>query len=163
MNGVGSLENVLEAATGTDTEFVLALGDDPDLSAPGALPGDVRVVGFTPLRTLLATCDAVIHHGGAGTTLTSSHAEVSQLAMPHSADNWLNAAVTGRCGLGLNREPGDVGTALTKTRLHDDTPRAPVRGARPRPRRARAAPRAPGRKATRVTPVRPTSLDLNFT
>ncbi|MDI3389880.1 hypothetical protein QIS99_27355 [Streptomyces sp. B-S-A8] len=46
-------------------------------------------------------------------------------------DNWINAAMVERCGLGLNREPGDVDAALLKTLLHDEGLRASVRdGAR---------------------------------
>ncbi|MFE6721703.1 nucleotide disphospho-sugar-binding domain-containing protein [Streptomyces albidoflavus] len=129
VNGVGSLESVLRAATSLDAEFVLALGDDPDLAPLGTLPDNVRVVGFTPLSTLLTACDAIIHHGGAGTTLAASHAGVPQLAMPHGADNWLNAAMLERCGLGLNREPAEVDTELLKTLLHDDGLRDSVRDA----------------------------------
>ncbi|WP_141658522.1 nucleotide disphospho-sugar-binding domain-containing protein [Streptomyces mutabilis] len=131
VSGVGSLESVLGAAADIDAEFVLALGDDPDLETLGTLPDNVRLVGWTPLSTLLTTCDAIIHHGGAGTTLAALHAAVPQLAMPHGADNWINAAMLERCGLGLNREPGDVDAALLKSLLHDEGLRASVRdGAR---------------------------------
>ncbi|MFF1560762.1 nucleotide disphospho-sugar-binding domain-containing protein [Streptomyces sp. NPDC058279] len=125
--GIGSLESVLGAAADVDAEFVLALGDDPDLDTLGTLPDNVRVVGWTPLSTLLTTCDAIIHHGGAGTTLTSAHAGVPQLAMPHGADNWINAAMVERTGLGLNRDPEDVDAALLKSLLHDEDLRASTR------------------------------------
>ncbi|MFV0129276.1 nucleotide disphospho-sugar-binding domain-containing protein [Streptomyces sp. HMX112] len=127
--GVGSLDSVLDAAAGVDAEFVLALGDDPELDSLGTLPGNVRVVGWTPLSTLLTTCDAIIHHGGAGTTLASAHAAVPQLAMPHGADNWINAAMVERCGLGLSREPGEVDGQLLKTLLEDEDLRASTRAA----------------------------------
>lgn len=118
--GVGSLDRVLDAAGRVDAEFVLALGDAPDLDALGTLPDNVRVVGWTPLSTLLTSCDGIIHHGGAGTTLASAHAGVPQLTMPHGADNWINAAMVERCGIGLNREPGQVDTAVIETLLHDE-------------------------------------------
>ncbi|MFE2245880.1 nucleotide disphospho-sugar-binding domain-containing protein [Streptomyces lavendulae] len=127
--GIGSLESVLTAAADVDAEFVLALGDDPDLDSLGTLPENVRVVGWTPLSTLLTTCDAIIHHGGSGTTLTAAHAAVPQLAMPHGADNWINAAMVERCGLGLNRDPEQVDAQLLKTLLHDTELRASTRAA----------------------------------
>lgn len=127
--GVGSLESVLRAAAGVDAEFVLALGDDPDLESLGTLPANVSVVGWTPLSTLLTTCDAIIHHGGSGTTLASAHAGTPQLAMPHGADNWINAAMIERCGLGLTRDPEDVDAEVLKTLLHDEGLRASTREA----------------------------------
>ncbi|GHG98061.1 hypothetical protein Srubr_41770 [Streptomyces rubradiris] len=51
------------------------------------------MVGWALLSTLLTTCDAIIHHGGAGTTLASAHAGVPRLAIPHGADNRINAAM----------------------------------------------------------------------
>ncbi|MEV7618199.1 nucleotide disphospho-sugar-binding domain-containing protein [Streptomyces sp. NPDC089799] len=125
--GVGSLHSVLDSAAQVDAEFVLALGDDPDLDALGTLPGNVRVVGWTPLSTLLTTCDAIIHHGGAGTTLTSAHAGVPQLAIPHGADNWINAAMVERCGLGLDRSAEQVDAALLKALVHDEDLHASAR------------------------------------
>ncbi|WP_069814224.1 nucleotide disphospho-sugar-binding domain-containing protein [Streptomyces sp. TP-A0874] len=118
--GVGSLESVLAAAGGVDAEFVLALGDDPELAPLGTLPENVRVVGWTPLGALLSGCDAIIHHGGAGTTLASAHAGVVQLALAHGADNWINAAMVERCGMGLSREPADVSTRFLEGLLADE-------------------------------------------
>ncbi|MEU6057088.1 nucleotide disphospho-sugar-binding domain-containing protein [Streptomyces sp. NPDC047097] len=129
LTGVGSLQSVLRAAADVDAEFVLALGEDPELESLGTLPGNVRVVGWTPLSTLLTTCDAIIHHGGAGTTLASAHAGVPQLALPHGADNWINAAMIERCGLGLSREPDGVDAPLIKTLLHDAELAATARAA----------------------------------
>ncbi|MFJ4342483.1 nucleotide disphospho-sugar-binding domain-containing protein [Streptomyces sp. NPDC088915] len=117
--GVGSLETVLTAAADVDAEFVLALGDEPDLDVLGTLPENVRVVGWTPLSTLLTTCDAIIHHGGAGTTLASAHAGVPQLAIPHGADNWINAAMIEENRIGLNRDAERVDAALVRSLLHD--------------------------------------------
>lgn len=118
--GVGSLTSVLAAAREVDAEFVLALGDDPDLTPLGALPDNVRVVGWTPLSALLTTCDAIIHHGGSGTTLAAAYAGVPQLAMPHGADNWINAAMIQECGMGLNREPDEVDAQALETLIHDE-------------------------------------------
>ncbi|WP_314177330.1 nucleotide disphospho-sugar-binding domain-containing protein [Streptomyces winkii] len=122
--GVDSLGSVLAAAADVDAEFVLALGDDPDLDSLGTLPGNVRTVGWTPLGTMLTTCDGIVHHGGAGTTLASAHAAVPQLAMPHGADNWINAAMVERCGIGMSKEPEEVDKGTLEALVHDAELRA---------------------------------------
>jgi UDP:flavonoid glycosyltransferase YjiC (YdhE family) len=118
--GVGSLQAVLAAAADIDAEFVLALGDDPDLEPLGTLPGNVRVVGWSPLSLLLDHSDAIVHHGGANTTLASAHAGVPQLVMPHGADNWINADIVTRSGVGLQREPEELDVSDVRTLLSDE-------------------------------------------
>ncbi|MCD0452133.1 DUF1205 domain-containing protein [Actinocorallia sp. API 0066] len=125
--GVGSLRGVLAAAGTVDAEFVLALGDDPDLDELGPLAENIRVVGWTPLSPLLATCDGIIHHGGAGTTLASAHAGVPQLTLPHGADNWINARMVERCGIGLNRDPDQVDAEVLDLLIHDGALRKSAR------------------------------------
>ena len=117
--GVGTLDRLLAAAREMDAEFVLALGDKVDLSTLGPLPENVRAVGWTPLNLLLDNSDGVIHHGGANTTLASAQAGVPQLVMPHGADNWINADIVTRCGIGLNREPEELDTAALRTLITD--------------------------------------------
>ncbi|NHD19336.1 MULTISPECIES: nucleotide disphospho-sugar-binding domain-containing protein [unclassified Actinopolyspora] len=107
VSGAGSLHGLIEAAAESDAEFVLALGDDIDLSPLGTLPDNVRPVGWTPLSTLLPTLDGIIHHGGCATTLSSAQAGVPQLAIPHGADNWINANMIEDCGIGFQRELED--------------------------------------------------------
>ncbi|MDQ3403023.1 MAG: DUF1205 domain-containing protein [Actinomycetota bacterium] len=118
--GVGSVASVLDAAAGVDAEFILALGDKVDFTPLGTLPDNVRVVGWTPLSTLLMSCDGIIHHGGAGTTLASAHAGVPQLAMPHGADNWINAGIVERCGFGISRDPEDVDSTVLDYLVNDE-------------------------------------------
>lgn len=83
MGGLGGLSALLDAAGKIDAEFVLALGkiDAAGLPAP---PDNVRVcVEWIPLGWLLRTCVAAVHHGGAGTTLTTMDAGIPQLVLPH--------------------------------------------------------------------------------
>ncbi|WP_019813745.1 nucleotide disphospho-sugar-binding domain-containing protein [Saccharomonospora saliphila] len=119
MSGYGSVESVLAAADGVDAEFVLALGDDPDLSGLAPLPDNVRLVGWVPLTNLLAHCDALIHHGGSGTTLTALCAGVPQIAMPHGADDFINADLVARHGIGYNLEPSQIDSRTLKALPHD--------------------------------------------
>ena len=70
---VGALTSfikLVDAAMHLDAEFVLALGD-ADPSPLGELPDNARVAGWVPLSALLPTCVVLVHHGGAGLTLTA--------------------------------------------------------------------------------------------
>ena len=111
VTGAAGLRGLVDAAGATDAEFVLALGDDLDLSPLAPLPDNVRAVGWTPLSSLLPTLDGIIHHGGCATTLSSAQAGVPQLAIPQGADNWINADMIEDSGIGLQRELADVGPA----------------------------------------------------
>ncbi len=120
MAGIVSLRGVMDAASDVDAEFVLALGDDPELDQLGTLPDNVRVVGWTPLSTLLETCDGIIHHGGAQTTLASAQTGVPQLVLPHGADNWINGGIAERYGIGLQRDTAEIDAETLHTLLEDD-------------------------------------------
>ncbi|QUQ65456.1 nucleotide disphospho-sugar-binding domain-containing protein [Kutzneria sp. CA-103260] len=123
-SGVGGLQRCMASATKVDAEFVLLLGADPDTSALGELPDNVRVTGWIPLNSLLAVSDALVHHGGAGTTLTAACAGVPQLVIPHGADHFVNAHVAARRGVGLVCEPTAVTPDVLDTLLNSDQIRA---------------------------------------
>jgi len=106
-DGLSSLRRLVDAASQVDAEFVLALGK-ADPAALGPLPANVRPVGWVPLSSLLPTCQAIVHHGGAGTTLTALACGVPQLVLPTGADRYINAeAVRGR-GTAVVSSPEDV-------------------------------------------------------
>jgi UDP:flavonoid glycosyltransferase YjiC (YdhE family) len=111
MNGLGSLAALLAAAADVDADFVLALGDGADLDALGPLPANVRPVGWVPLSALLAEAAAIVHHGGAGSTMTALATGVPQLLLPHAFDQFVNAGVIARHGAGILREPDAVRAA----------------------------------------------------
>ncbi|MFC0438972.1 nucleotide disphospho-sugar-binding domain-containing protein [Kutzneria buriramensis] len=116
--GLGMLEPVVAAASKVDAEFVLALGN-VDLSALGELPENVRAVGYLPLGVLLSSCDAAIHHGGAGTTMTIVDAGIPQIVVPQGADQFLNADTVQENGVGQRATVGDVDVALIERLLGD--------------------------------------------
>ncbi len=80
-HGSGSLARLARAAADVDAEFVIATGE-PGRVPPDELPGNVRVLGWTPLNALLPTCAAAIHHGGSGSALTCCVHGIPQLALP---------------------------------------------------------------------------------
>jgi UDP:flavonoid glycosyltransferase YjiC (YdhE family) len=116
--GLAPAQRVITAAADIDAEFVLALGE-VDTSELGRLPVNVRVAGWIPLDTLLDTCAAIVHHGGAGTTLTSLAHGVPQLVFPGPADRHINATAVARRGVGLATEPDHLDPSLLHTLLTD--------------------------------------------
>ena len=99
ISGVGPLATLTAAAADVDAEFVFALGGT-DPSALGGLPANVRVVDWVPLNALLSVSDGVVHHGGAGTTMTAIAEGIPQLVLPQGADQFLNADAVARSGAG---------------------------------------------------------------
>ncbi|MEV7116302.1 nucleotide disphospho-sugar-binding domain-containing protein [Streptomyces anulatus] len=83
-----AVPRVVEALADLDADVVLAVTGE-DLDALGPLPPHVRAVAHLPLRLLLADCDLVIHHGGAGCVMTGLAAGVVQLALPNALDQEL--------------------------------------------------------------------------
>ncbi|MFG2227271.1 nucleotide disphospho-sugar-binding domain-containing protein [Streptomyces sp. NPDC048644] len=129
VDGVSPVQWVVDAARATDAEFVLALGG-ADLSGLGPLPGNIRPVDWVPLNALLAASDAVIHHGGAGTTLTALDSGLPQIVLGEGADRPANAAAVRDRGCGLVPEgTGDLTPALVERLLTDDGLRTEARAA----------------------------------
>ena len=124
--GVVALEPVVAAAGEVDAEFVLALGDDIDVSPLGDLPPNVRSVGWTPLNSLLRTCTAIVHHGGGGTALAAIDAGLPQLLAPHPRDAFQRTVwnAVARRGIGLVSEPEKVDAALLDRLITDEALRA---------------------------------------
>lgn len=84
------LRTVLEGLSALDAELVVITAGgvlDPGLS----VPPNARVVDWVPLNQVLRACDAVVHHGGSGTTMTSLHAGLPQLALPQMCDQHRHA------------------------------------------------------------------------
>ncbi|MDQ0841399.1 nucleotide disphospho-sugar-binding domain-containing protein [Streptomyces sp. V1I6] len=119
INGLGPVQRLVAAASEVDAEFVLALGE-VDTAALGELPDNVRVVGWVPLTALLQTCDAAVHHGGAGTTLAALNAGVPQLILPDGADRQINAEAVRDRGAGLSGTADDLDAAVLRRLLSDE-------------------------------------------
>lgn len=111
MGGLAALPALLSAAGQVDAEFVLALGETDPSGLPSA-PDNVRVcTSWIPLGWLLRTCVGAVHHGGAGSTLTTLDAGIPQLVLPHGADQHINAEAVRARGVGQVGHPESVGAA----------------------------------------------------
>lgn len=119
MTGLDPLRHLIEAADRVDAEFVLALGD-ADPAPLGTLPANVRPAGWVPLNALLATCGGIVHHGGAGTTLTSLACGVPQLILPNGADRHINAEAVRRRNLGITATAENVTDTMLASILDND-------------------------------------------
>ena len=127
--GVDPLRWLLAAAGRLDAEFVLALGgtDPADL---GPLPANVRASRWLPLRALLRTCTAVVHHGGAGSVMAALDAGLPQIVLPQGADQFDNATALVRRGAGFEATPADSAADAVRRVLADDALRAAAREVR---------------------------------
>ncbi|WP_048579108.1 nucleotide disphospho-sugar-binding domain-containing protein [Streptomyces viridochromogenes] len=92
-------------------DLVVAAG--PDLAARlDGLPTGTRVATGVPFHVLLPACDAVVHHGGAGTALTAVVSGVPQVVVPQAPPYAEIADRIRRSGAGVTVDPGDGAAAV---------------------------------------------------
>ncbi|MFI5036229.1 MAG: glycosyltransferase [Acidimicrobiales bacterium] len=89
-------------------DVVVTVGSDRDPSELDPIPANAQVERFIPQATLLPSCAVVVHHGGAGTTFGCLAQGLPQVVIPQGADNFINAAMVERAGVGLVLRPSDV-------------------------------------------------------
>jgi UDP:flavonoid glycosyltransferase YjiC (YdhE family) len=92
----------------TDEVELLVAVDDWITAGWPVLPSAVRHVGWLPLSQVFDGCDAVIHHGGHGTTLTALRAGCPQLVLPQFDDQHDNAAAVAQAGAGITLSSTDI-------------------------------------------------------
>jgi UDP:flavonoid glycosyltransferase YjiC (YdhE family) len=78
------------------------------------VPNSIRIVGPTSHSKLFPRCAAVVHHGGAGTTIAAANAGVPQLIVPHAFDQFHCARDLPLLGVA---PPSIAKTRLTSARL----------------------------------------------
>ena len=113
---VAVVREILLELAGLGVETVVAMGES-DLEGVGELPESVRIAGWTPLSALLPTCSAIVHHGGAGTSLTALALGVPQVVLPQGADQPANAAVLAERGLAVLVRPETISAAAVRDSL----------------------------------------------
>ncbi|MET8142435.1 nucleotide disphospho-sugar-binding domain-containing protein [Sphaerisporangium sp. NPDC005288] len=74
----------------------------------GDLPDNVRMVEWVPLHMLLPTCAAIVHQGGAGTTLTSAANAVPQLGITEVPEPRISIEQLAATGAGHHLFPADA-------------------------------------------------------
>ncbi|MCE6995349.1 activator-dependent family glycosyltransferase [Saccharothrix sp. S26] len=113
-----------------DVEVVATVGTG-ERDGIGPVPDRVRLVDFVPMRALLPTCDAVIHHGGAGTWASALVSGVPQIVVSTLWDNVFRGKQLADLGAGLYLTPAEAGPAAVRdglvTVLSDESFRAAAR------------------------------------
>jgi UDP:flavonoid glycosyltransferase YjiC (YdhE family) len=127
--GIDPLCWVLAATAEVDVDFVFALGG-ADPGTLGVLPENVRAVRWVPLNALLRTCTAVVHHGGAGSTMAALNAGLPQVVLPQGADQFDNARAVARRGVGIVASTVDSATDAMHRVLSESALRSAAREVR---------------------------------
>jgi glycosyltransferase len=86
---------------------------------PSPLPKHVTCVDWVPMRALLDTCDAVLHHGGLGTMYAALDAGVPQLSAPMPHDSVVNAQIAAARGVGSVLEMSATTAATVAPAVQD--------------------------------------------
>ncbi|SBT42900.1 nucleotide disphospho-sugar-binding domain-containing protein [Micromonospora auratinigra] len=103
------LPTIVRALAGLPVE-VLVAATGRDAAALGELPPSVRVLERTPLHLVLPGCAAVVHHGGAGSTMTSLHTGVPQLVISCASEQATTGERVAAAGAGRHL-PAHLATA----------------------------------------------------
>jgi UDP:flavonoid glycosyltransferase YjiC (YdhE family) len=86
LNGLSLVRHVVDAFDGLDdVEAVITL-DRASQELLGPVPEHVRLVEPVPIQGLVETSDLVVHHGGAGTVITTLMAGLPHLLLPQMMD-----------------------------------------------------------------------------
>ncbi|SER23922.1 glycosyltransferase, MGT family [Lentzea xinjiangensis] len=96
------LRTAIAGLSGVDAEVLVATGPQVEPSALTDVPGNVHVLPWVPQADLLAHADLVVHHGGAGTTVSAMTHGLPQLVLPQGADQFRNGEIVADTGLGAH-------------------------------------------------------------
>jgi UDP:flavonoid glycosyltransferase YjiC (YdhE family) len=105
---------LLAGLAGDSVDVVVTVGELNDPAAFGELPPTVHVEQWLPLSPLLPRCDAVLCHGGTGTTLAALAAGLPLVLAPQGADQFDNARACERAGAARTLMPDQVTPAAVR-------------------------------------------------
>nr|AIW62993.1 glycosyltransferase [uncultured bacterium BAC-AB1442/1414/561] len=120
------MDVLIKALAELDVEIAVAMREEDRerLDRLQLLPAEVSTAAWLPLNAVLPACDAVIHHGGSGTTMTTLAHGLPQVALPHFADQFANAERLTQTGTGIALSPSEVDAdsvaAAVAAVLHED-------------------------------------------
>src|SRR5262249_53083166 len=97
--GVDGLAAAVAGLADLDVEVIVS---GAGVHGGGELPNNARRIAWIPHHHLLPTCDLVVHHGGAGSSMAAIVAGRPHLVLPQMCDQFTNAdrltgAGVGRC------------------------------------------------------------------
>ncbi|MDP1820125.1 MAG: glycosyltransferase [Acidimicrobiales bacterium] len=108
---------VIEAVRDEDLALIITVGRQNDPAALGPQPHNVFVHQYIPQGVLLSRCDAIVTHGGAGTTLGALAFGVPLLVLPQGADQYANADRVVAAGAGRQLLKHELSAAAARDAL----------------------------------------------
>ncbi|PWV57368.1 glycosyltransferase [Nocardiopsis sp. L17-MgMaSL7] len=103
---------IVEALEGTECEAVILSGGAVLDRLPVPLPPWVRLERWLPLKFALDQADAIVHHGGSGSLLTSFAAGLPQVVIPIAGTvSMSNGQAVEACGAGTMVDPNGLNSA----------------------------------------------------
>nr|WP_237540789.1 nucleotide disphospho-sugar-binding domain-containing protein [Streptomyces sp. SID4917] len=102
---------------------MLTAGHATDVSALVPVPPNVHVEAWVPQADVLAGADAVVCHGGSGTTFGALAAGLPLVVIPFFADQPANARLVSEAGAGLVVSPSGGSPDTMPALGPDDVPR----------------------------------------
>ena len=103
----GLYRSVIDALAELPIRLLVTVGDAADPAELGPLPANVRVERWIPQTQVFTRADAMVGHGGFGTTLGALLAGVPQVVVPLFADQPYNAQRIADLGAGLAADAQD--------------------------------------------------------
>ncbi|MDQ1741594.1 MAG: hypothetical protein QOE53_3246 [Pseudonocardiales bacterium] len=113
----GLYRAVIDALAELPIRLLVTVGDAADPAELGPLPANVRAERWIPQAEVFTEADAMVGHGGFGTTLGALLAGVPQAVMPLFADQPYTARRIAELGAGLaieGKDPADVRAAVER-------------------------------------------------
>ena len=101
------LRAVITAAHQCGTQVIALLGN-PDRRSIAEFPAGTTVLDWTDMPKAVATCDLVIHHGGAGTSWATLAAGRPAIATPQMGDQFRNTELLTRAGVADFLDPSEL-------------------------------------------------------
>ena len=107
LNGLPLVRHVIDAFDGVDDLEAVVTVDPADWDRIGLVPKTVRLVGHTPLVSILPDCTAILHHAGTGSALSALVAGLPQLILPQISDQAMRAEGLRAAGVAITLDEAD--------------------------------------------------------
>jgi UDP:flavonoid glycosyltransferase YjiC (YdhE family) len=124
--GAAAYRAALDAVRGLPARVLLTIGHATDPAELGPVPSNVHVEAWVDQADVLASADALLCHGGSGTTFGALAAGVPLVFTPLFADQPVNARLVAGAGAGLIADAAGIRAALD-TVLADPSYRSAAR------------------------------------
>lgn len=108
---------LLEAFAPLDCNVIATIGSQNDPADLEPVPDNARVERYVTQALILPHADAVVSHGGSGSTLAALAHALPMLLVPQSADQFENAGQVESLGAGLSILPDDLTPAAARSAL----------------------------------------------